>query len=63
MFKLVSCKSGASRVKELALRLGPQGMRSSKCSRFIFVHFVVGQRDNYDTFLSELKHFHSVHHQ
>ena len=33
MFKLVSCKPGASRVRELAVWLGPQGLRSSKCSK------------------------------
>ena len=29
---IVSCKPGASRVSELALRLGSKGLRSSKCS-------------------------------
>ena len=41
IFKLVSCKPGASRVRELALRLGPQGLRSYKCSKFIFGNIIV----------------------
>ena len=37
VFKLVSCKPGASR--ELDLR--PQGLRRSKCSKLIFGNIIV----------------------
>ena len=37
VFKLVSCKPGASR--ELDLR--PQGLRSSKCSKLIFGNIII----------------------
>ena len=52
VFKLVSCKPGASR--ELDLR--PQGLRSSKCSKLIFGNVIVVRfKFDFFVFLINLK--------